>query len=228
MAEDQRTQTPDAARAGDRRADDRRRTDRRQTDRRLPVPPWRRPWALVSYGVLGALALVLLIGALTEDEPDTTPGEVVNAPPPEPAVAPAGDGSGSGAVTGYGDAAFDRLVLAGPAASGRLVQTELFCDTPQPITLRDAPQLEQPIAALRDAEGQVRGADCKWGPGGGGASRKEFLLLVPPQLAAGFAASPTVRDNFVERRKVRGTVEWVGRSRALSLRTIGVLRSVDQ
>lgn len=225
MADDQRTEASGADRAGDRRADDRRRNDRRQTDRRLPVPAWRRPWALVSYGVLGALALVLLVGALAEDEPDVTPGEVVNAPPPSPPVA-AAPRDANGAERGFGDAAFDQLVLAGPSAAGRLVSTELFCDTPQPITLRDAPALERPIAALRDRGGEVRGADCKWGPGGGGASRKEFLLLVPPQLASAFAGSPTVRDNFVERRRVRGTVEWVGRSRALSLRTVGVLRAV--
>ena len=103
----------------------------------------------------------------------------------------------------------------------------MFCDAPKAVTLREVDQLEAPIASLRDAQGEVRGAECKWGRGGTGASRKEFMLLVPPQLAGVFAAQPMVRDNFVRRRRIRGEVEWIGRSRALSLKTAGVLRSIQ-
>lgn len=225
MADDQKIQTPVDTR-GDRRANDRRRNDRRQSDRRFPVPVWRRPWALVSYGVLGALALFLLFGALMDDEPEDNPGEVVTAAPATPPVAPAvRDVNGSEEV--YGEAGFDRLVLAGTNAAGRRVRTELFCDAPTAVTLREADQLEAAIASLRDAQGEVRGAECKWGAGGTGSSRKEFLLLVPPQLASAFSAQPMVMDNFVQRRRIRGEVEWIGRSRALSLKTAGVLRSVQ-
>lgn len=227
MADERRTETPVEGR-GDRRDVDRRRNDRRQTDRRLPVPAWRRPWALVSYGVLGALAVVLLVGALSEEnEPEESRGEVVTAPPAQPAVAlpPTPEGQ---PIQATRDADYDRLVLAGEEAAGQRVRTELFCDTPKPVTLNDVDRLEAPIAALRDQAGEVRGADCKWGPGGGAASRKEFLLLVPPDLATAFAAQPMVTDNFVQRRRIRGEVEWIGRSRALALRTTGVLRSTSQ
>jgi hypothetical protein len=133
-----------------------------------------------------------------------------------------------GPIEGRRDADYDRLVLAGEEAAGRRVRTELFCGTPQPVTLREVDQLEAAIAALRDESGEVRGADCKWGRGGTGASRKEFLLLIPPQLATVFSNQPMVTDNFVQRRHVQGEVEWVGRSRALALRTAGVLRAVSQ
>lgn len=226
MEDERQTETPVEGR-GDRRAVDRRRNDRRQTDRRLPVPAWRRPWALVSYGVLGALALVLLVGALTDDGAEESPGEVVTAPPAQPAVAMPSTPEGQ-PIEATRDADYDRLVLAGEEVAGQRVRTELFCDTPQPVTLRDVDRLEAPIAALRDQAGEVRGADCKWGPGGGAASRKEFLLLVPPDLATAFAAQPMVTDNFVQRRRIRGEVEWIGRSRALALRTTGVLRSTSR
>lgn len=226
MADNRPTETPVESR-GDRRDVERRRNDRRQTDRRLPVPAWRKPWALVAYGVLGALALVLLIGALTSDGTDEQPGEVVTAPAPEPAVAlpPAAT---SAPIEGLRDADYDRLVLAGEEAAGRRVRTELFCDTPRPVTLQEVEQLEAAIAALRDPAGEVRGADCKWGPGGTGASRKEFVLLVPSDMATAFSNQPMVTDNFVQRRRIRGEVEWIGRSRALALRTAGVLRSVGR
>lgn len=226
MAENRPTETAVESR-GDRRDVERRRNDRRQSDRRFPVPAWRKPWALVSYGVLSALAVVLLVGALMDDDTQEQPGEVVTAPPPQPTVAlpqaPAG-----GPIEGRRDADYDRLVLAGEEAAGRRVRTELFCDTPKPVTLREVDQLEAAIAALRDEAGEVRGADCKWGRGGTGSSRKEFLLLVPPQLATAFSNQPMVTDNFVQRRRVEGEVEWIGRSRALALRTAGVLRAVGR
>jgi hypothetical protein len=170
---------------------------------------------------------VLLIGALTSDDADEQPGEVVTARAPEPAVAlpPA---AASAPIEGPRDADYDRLVIAGEEAAGRRVRTELFCDTPRPVTLQEVDQLEAAIATLRDQAGEVRGADCKWGRGGTGSSRKEFLLLVPPEQATAFASQPMVTDNFVQRRRVQGEVEWIGRSRALALRTTGVLRAVGR
>lgn len=226
MADDRPTETPVESR-GDRRDVERRRNDRRQTDRRFPVPAWRKPWALVSYGVLGALALVLLIGALTSDDTEEQPGEVVTASPAQPTVTPP-PAAPTAPIEGPRDADYDRLVIAGEEAVGRRIRTELFCDTPKPVTLQEVDQLEAPIAALRDQSGEVRGADCKWGRGGTGSSRKEFLLLVPPEQATAFASQPMVTDNFVQRRHIRGEVEWIGRSRALALRTTGVLRSVGR
>jgi hypothetical protein len=60
MSQQSQEERPQAARAGDRRAN-----DRRRFDRRAPAPLWRRWWALVGYGVVGALALVMLLNALT-------------------------------------------------------------------------------------------------------------------------------------------------------------------
>lgn len=220
------TATPTGDRGGDRRGGDRRGGNRRQQDRRAPPPVWRRPWALVSYGVVGALVLVLLVNALRGDR-GPVQGPVVNAPPVAPATtAPSRAAATAPPVDAYGAAGFERLMIQGQSAQGRRVRTELYCDAPTTVALRtDITEVESAVAALRDAEGRVPGALCQWGTRGD-ERREDFLLLVPPQLAASFAAAPVTTDNFVRRRRLIAEVEWVGTSQALALRTTGVLRRV--
>lgn len=229
MTADQEDGTVDgtSGRAGDRRGTDRRGGNRRQQDRRAPPPVWRRPWALVSYGVVGALALVLLVNGLRGGDDHPVQGAVVNAPPVAPAPTPPSRAAAAAPVEdAYGAAGFEKLTIQGQAAVGRRVRTELFCDAPATVALNtQVTEVESAVAALRDAEGRVPGALCQWGSRGD-ARREDFLLLIPPALAADFAAAPVTTDDFVRRRRLVAEVEWIGPSQALALRTAGVLRRV--
>lgn len=208
------------------RAGDRRGTDRRRVERRSPPPPWRRPWALVAYGVAGTLALVLLVNAMDDDEPAAPRDETLverqaegatQVEPTDPAVVAAGP------EDAYGTAGFERLVVAGEGAVGKVVRTELFCAPPQNFTIVAGHTAPRSVASLIQG-GQVPAALCKWGPTGE-PRREDLLLLVPPgPLGDEFAAAPVVSDNFVERRRVVAEVEWVGSSETLALRTAAVLR----
>ena len=224
MAAEQEGRT--AERTGDRRGDDRRGGDRRALERRAPLPLWRRPWALVSYGVVGAFAVFLLAGGFSDDE-EAPQGAVLPAAP----VAPAADTTATPAAgeppqDAFATADFERLVIEGQEARGRRVRTELYCDTPKPVALRQGiPNAEVAILALRDSAGRVPGADCKWGARGD-ERRQDFLLLVPADLADDFAAAPVTTDEFVRRRRLLAEVEWIGRSEIMALRTVGVLRRV--
>jgi hypothetical protein len=213
-----------APREGDRRGQDRRVADRRARERRLPPPPWRRPWALVAYGVVGALALVaiwnLASGGRTapvEEEPTVvradTPAQVVD---PVATADPFEDASGA--------EGFERLMVGGEASVGRRVRTELFCGSVSSFTIIQGHPVPRSVADLIQ-EGKVPAAECKWGRPSEGQSRSDFLLLIPPDLADEFASAPVVTDNYVERRHVVADVEWVGRSETLALRTGGVLRA---
>lgn len=225
MAAEQEGRT--AERDGDRRGPDRRGGDRRAVERRTPPPVWRRPWALVSYGVLGALALVFAVDAMSGDDDGPPQGAVIAAGP----VAPAADSTPAPAAAkppqdAFATADFERLVIEGQEARGRRVRTELYCDTPDPVALRQGiPNAESAILALRDSTGRVPGADCKWGARGD-ERRQDFLLLVPADLADDFAAAPVTTDEFVRRRRLLAEVEWIGRSEIVALRTVGVLRRV--
>jgi hypothetical protein len=212
-----------ADRGGQRREADRRGGDRRGQERRAPPPPWRRPWALVSYGVVGALAVVLIWNRSTAEagspvaaEPvvqrtDTT-AEVVE---PAGSVVPPADASG---VEG-----FERLMVGGEASVGRRVRAELFCGSVDNFTVIQGQTTVRPVAELIQ-EGRIPAAECKWGRRNEGQSRPDFLLLIPPELADDFASAPVVSDNYVERRHLIADIEWVGRSETLALRTGGVLR----
>lgn len=209
---------------GDRREDGRRQNERRRGDRRFPVPWWRRPWAYAVYGVAGALLIVLLIGSMGDDEEVQEAGEVVTvkAPPAvDPNAPPAADAPPQDAYT-VGD--FERLLAEGERMAGQRVRAELFCEPIAPITLRDVEAVNRAVAELADANRRVPAAACKWGAS---ASAPDFILLVPPALAERFAAAPEVTQGFIRRRRVRVELEWVGRSEALALRNVGVLRAVQ-
>jgi hypothetical protein len=205
-----------------RRGPDRRGDDRRRPERRAPPPIWRRPWAFAVYGVLGAFAIVVLSRLLEEDDPTIT-GEVTTA-----AVAPAVDttslpAANAPAREAMGVGEYERLVAQGEAAAGQRVITQLYCEPMNSISMdSEAPVIES-LAALADASNRVPGAACKWGTG---VDAPDLLLLVPADLARAFAAAPEVQQSFVSRRSVRAELEWIGRSEALALRNVGVLRAI--
>jgi hypothetical protein len=210
------------------RGGDRRGRERRRTDRRSPTPWWRRPWAFAGYGVAGTLLLFLAASSMFGRR-DAAPldAELTDAPPPR---LPAPEHEPPPAATlppedAFGSAGFERLVVEGDAATGRLVRTTLFCNPPQRVAMGRTDRVETAVSALADEQGRVPAAECKWGERGT-TRREDFLLLVPPELAEAFAGSPEVTDSFVRRRQIAATLEWIGRSDALSLRTAGVLRRV--
>ena len=210
------------------RQGDRRGLERRKDDRRAPPPAWRRPWALVAYGVAGTLLLVGLISLASGDEESpAASGPLVTGPAdPTPAAnAPAPAASPSATTAdAYGSAGFERLLLRGTAATGSRVRAELYCAAPTRWEAR-ADIAEPQVEALSGPDSRVPAAECKWGREQD-PRREDFLLLVPPDLAAAFAAAPVTRDDFVERRYVHAEVEWIGQSPALLDRRAGVLRAV--
>ncbi|HEX2077639.1 MAG TPA: hypothetical protein VHG08_08010 [Longimicrobium sp.] len=221
MSQESQEGAGQAVRSGDRRG-----RERRKVERRAPPPMWRRPWALVSYGVLGALALVLLVNTLRGGGDPPVDEALVTGPaengttvaPPNPAAAAAGP------EDAYGTAGFERLVVEGESAVGKVVRAELFCGAPQNFTIIQGHTAPRSVASLIQ-DGSVRATECKWGPSGE-SRRQDLLLLIPPALAAEFSGAPEVNDNFVQRRRVVAEVEWVGRSETLALRTAGVFRGL--
>lgn len=221
MSQESQEEQQRAARAGDRRAN-----DRRRLDRRAPLPPWRRPWALVSYGVAGALALVLLLNGFGGGDDGGSPREdglVTKEAQGATGVAPTNPAATTAAPEdAHGTAGFERLVVEGETAVGKVVRAELFCEAPQNFTVITGHLAPRSVTSLIQ-EGRVPAAECKWGPSGE-PRRGDLLLLVPPALAEDFAGAPVVTDNFVERRRVFAEMEWVGRSETLALRTAAVFR----
>lgn len=223
MTDDSTGMEGDEGRRGDRRGN-----DRRRLERRAPPPWWRTPWALVGYGVLGALLLVLTVSAIGED--DRPPPVAGTLEPAAPAPVAAGEPVAAAPVgparDAYGAAGFEQMVVLGEQAVGKRVRTELFCESPRPVAARQLDPAEPAVEALMDPQSQVPAAECLWGAQSD-TRREEFVLLVPPELADDFAAAPVVTDNFIRRRRVRADVEWLGRSPALALRIAGVLRGVN-
>ncbi|HEX8392071.1 MAG TPA: hypothetical protein VF665_06925 [Longimicrobium sp.] len=220
---DSQPEAPRGPRTGERRG-----TDRRKTDRRDPVPFWRRPIALVGYGVLGALALVVLLGGLRGGGDDgvardeklsssTAAAEpaVEEDPVRQPARAPA---------DAYGQAGYERLTVEGQASIGRLVNTELYCESPRSFTIVSGDTVRRALGDLIQ-EGMIPAAECKWGSSRD-AQREDFLLIVPPRHARDFASTPVVNDAFVERHRVFAVVEWIGPTQALALRPAGIMRGI--
>ncbi len=211
---------------------DRRGNDRRRVERRAPLPPWRRPWAYVGYGVLAALAAVLLLRGLGRDDAPAPsddapmvargPGSPAVTPPTE--APPAQPPAAGPAEAAFGAAGYERLVLQGAAAIGRTVRAELYCEQPTSYQVRTNASAEPAVAALT-ADGRIPAAECKWG-GPNDPRREDLLLLVPPDQAETFSNTPVISDDFQRRRRVVANVEWVGRSEALSLRTAGVFRGL--
>lgn len=208
----------------ERRDLDRRGGDRRSPERRAPAPIWRRSWAYIGYGVIGAFLIVVLSRMIDDEEPSLKADEIVTA-----SAAPAVDTSQSAAATAPPREAMDvggyeTLLAEGERAVGQRVVTRLFCESVSSVSLRTDVVLNESIAAVADPSGLVPAAECKWG---GGTDAPDILLLVPPVLAAPFAAAPEVQQGFLRRRDVRAEVEWIGRSDALSLRNVAVLRGIQ-
>lgn len=212
------------SRTGDRRGPDRRGRERRREDRRTPPPVWRRPWAFVSYGVVAALAAVLVLGwGRGGDGQEPESAEVIAAPTAHDVDRSVPAAAGAPPVDAHSTSEFERILAEGEAAQGLRVNTRLFCGSMTPVALRSVPKVPSAVAELADASGRVPAAECKWGAA---TAAPDFLLLVPAPLAESFAAAPEVEQGFVRRRRLDVEIEWVGRSDALALRTAGVLREL--
>lgn len=208
-------------RSGDRRTDDRRTRDRRKSDRRTPPPPWRRPWAYVAYGVVAALALVLVLSWGEDEDPAAAVIATTRARPGvQQSTGPAADAPPRNAA---GAAGYAQLIADGDAAAGRRVLTHLYCEEMAPVSVRLQATTHPSVAELADAAGRVPAAECRWGAG---TTAPEVLLLVPADVAGEFAGTPHVEEGFITRRSVQAELEWIGRSEALALRNVGVLRDV--
>jgi hypothetical protein len=103
--------------------------------------------------------------------------------------------------------------------------TTVYCEPIRSVSLRTGADIpvSPSVAQAADAESRVPAAECRWGSEG---SAPELLLVVPPALAQQFASMPEVQQSFVMRREVPAEVEWIGRSDALALRIVGVLREI--
>lgn len=224
----QSNETPRAPRGSE---GDRRGNERRREERRAPVPVWRRPWAYAAYGVAVALLGVYLFSGRGGDTPRPSndapmvtrePGGPAVQQPDTPVAPPPATGAAEAA---FGAAGYERLVLQGAAARGRMVRTELYCEQPTSYQVRTNVTTTEPVVAALTDNGRIPAAACKWG-GANDPRREDFLLLVPKELAGMFSTAPVASDNFQRRRRIIATVEWVGPSEALSLRTAGVFRGM--
>lgn len=207
------------------RGGDRRRRDRRKSDRRAPTPLWRRPWAYVGYGVAAALAIVLLFSLGGDDDGGPQATAITSRTPP-PAVDSTAAAAAATVRDAFAESDFAALLAEGEAAQGRRVRTVLYCRPIRQVGLRTGSEIvvNASVAEQADAAGQVPASDCQWGRE---SSAPEVLLIVPASLAGGFASTPEVELGFVRRREVRAEVEWIGRSVALALRNVVVLREIE-
>jgi hypothetical protein len=205
----------------ERRREDRRQAGHRSESRRPPPPLWRRPAALVAYGALAVLAVFLIL------QPADSDGVADDESQGADSVATASGRLASATYDATREAftlaQYEGLIAEGVDAVGEIVRTELYCGS---ISLIATSEIETPtsvLAPLKDAEGRVAGADCRWSQE---ARTSDFLLVVPADLAEDFARAPEVDLDFVRRRVIPADVEWLGRTEALSLRTAGVLRNI--
>lgn len=203
---------------------DRRAGDRRRNDRRAPLPLWRRPWALVAYGIVGTLLIVALINRSRPPAETPAPNGEATTPAGQPRSGVPAPVSMVTPEEARDPVHLERLLAEGEAARGRYLRVELYCSTLGQVSLRSAEYVEPAVAEVRDGSNRVPAAECKWGARSGDEPRGDVLLIVPPELATAFSAAPAVEDGFITRRRVEGVVEWLGRPESLALRYAVVLR----
>jgi hypothetical protein len=216
--------------SGDRRQVDRREVDRRRGDRRAGLSRWRGPLAYAGYGAVATILAVAGLHGLDSPAPEGPALAAAMEIEPMADIAPAAARPAPPSPTiprqAFTLADFEVLLAEGESAVGQTVQAELYCQSIAPVAIRAT--LNGPGAALIDivdAEGRVGGAECRWS---NESRTSDFLLVIPPDLAEAFTAMPEVELNFVQRRRVRASVEWLGRSDPLSLRIAGVLRAIEE
>ncbi|HSU17635.1 hypothetical protein [Longimicrobium sp.] len=198
-------------------------------ERRAPPPPWRTPWAFAGYGAGVVLLLVIgLRGCGGGGDRQAGPsGPIAPAPAPlDTSHTPRQTGRQVEMAMSTGD--YERLTLEGDRAKGRIVKAQLYCDEVDQAALENSDSIEAPIAAIADSVAhRVSAASCKWGAQDD-PRREDFLLLVPHDLAPQFSSQPVTLDGYVRRRRLIANVEWIGKSRALALQTVGIFRGLSR
>ncbi|MQA91296.1 MAG: hypothetical protein GEU90_13890 [Gemmatimonas sp.] len=177
----------------------------------------------MTYGVAGALTVVLLVQAFAEDPEDPIVAELMFDEPIDGTAPAAAEGPPTQVREAFAAADYQTLIAEGDRAVGQIVRADLYCQSITSMLVREIDEVNPALTALADAEGRVGGAECRWGEEDRTA---EILLVVPPSLAGEFARAPEMELNFVRRREVSAQLEWLGRSEALALRYTGVLRAI--
>lgn len=180
----------------------------------------------MAYGVTGAFVVILLLSMGDEEAQEPGAATPVGTRVALPAVDSSAIGRGTGSIRdAHGTVGFEALLAEGETATGQQVRTTLYCEPIRSIALRRSAEVtvHASIAEHAGSAGRVPAAECHWGSE---VSAPEVLLIVPPALAQQFASMEEVEQSFVLRREVPAVVEWVGRSDALALRTVAVLRAI--
>lgn len=192
----------------------------------MPPPIWRQPAAYVMYGILATIIVVSLGRAARGDEQGQTVDASGLAAISEQAQEQALRDLAPGVIQdAFTSADFEGLVALGDAAAGRYVRAELFCEAIAPVMVRSFEGANPALLRMADSAGRVAGAECRWSRE---SRSSDILLVVPTELAEEFAVLPEEELNFVRRRRVPATVEWLGRSQELALRTSAVLVEIEE
>ena len=121
------------------------------------MPIWRRSWAYVGYGVIGAFLIVVVSRMIEDEQPSLsaddiateTRGLAVDTSQMAAATAPPREAMGA--------AGYETLVAEGARAEGQRVVTQLYCEPVASVSLKPDAVLNESVAGVADP---AYGIDC--------------------------------------------------------------------